>query len=46
MNKDGLMAAIVSAALIIGLLSGLTLGYIARNYAAPDRPKATLPQQR
>jgi hypothetical protein len=45
--REVLVAAIVGAALVIGLLAGFPLGTIARNfYAAPSSSdEITLPQQ-
>jgi hypothetical protein len=44
MKQDALIAAIIAAALVLGLLAGLPLGYIARNfYAVPSNSNTASP---
>jgi len=43
-KQEALIAAIISAALVLGLLAGLPLGYIARNFhAIPSGSNTTSP---
>ncbi len=44
-KNEFLISAIVSGAMVIGLLIGLPLGHIARNFnAAPPSSESALPQ--
>jgi len=44
LKHEALIAAIIAAALVLGLLAGLPLGYIARNfYAAPSNSNTASP---
>ncbi|MEW6492436.1 MAG: hypothetical protein AB1589_07985 [Cyanobacteriota bacterium] len=46
MKKNILLSAIVSSGIVMGLLAGLPLGYMARNFfAAPSSSEIAMPQQ-